>query len=76
MNNNFFINKLNKNVTDLIYEYIYISNNKTITSSLFILIGKKALLNKSIRKVKCNFCNNEYVFEYFKNHLNNCQKIL
>ncbi len=75
MNNNFLINKLNENLSDLIYEYIK-PNNKKRKSILFITIGKKALLNKSIMKVKCDFCNNEYIFEYFKNHLNNCPKIL
>ena len=76
MNNNFFINKLNESLINLIYEYIYVPNNKTITSLLFVTMGNKAKLNKSIRKVKCDFCNNEYIFEYLKNHLYNCPKIL
>lgn len=68
------MNKLNNDIISVIYTYIKPSyNDLTNLSNKRLVIARKSILNNSIKKAICPFCNNEYIYQYWKfHHLNKC----
>ena len=68
---------MNQNICNILYSKELINITLKELSKKRVSLGRKNILNKSIRKAVCPFCKNEYIYQYWKyHHLNKCTNLL